>query len=281
MIASPRGLDFDALQMRLHPAASRAAKLARETPAAFVGFDLLADGRAGHSMRPAAGASREARSAARAASSRRSTSRRSRAIERLASRVARSLRGRGARRRHREADRRAVRAGQARHAQSEARAHGGLRGGRLPLAQEWTRCGRLPAARTVRREGPPSARWRDLRLHDGQATRARDRAGATARACARRSSLAGVGHRERRVRAHARRAEPVERRQGSLLGAAARRAGLRGQVRPSAGIEVPARGRVPALASRQAPRRLHDTTSSRSRPLTSSRRSSVPGATGA
>ena len=28
----PRGLDFDALQMRLHPAASRVAKLARETP---------------------------------------------------------------------------------------------------------------------------------------------------------------------------------------------------------------------------------------------------------
>jgi len=46
VIATPRGLDFDALQMRLHPAASRAAKLAKETPAAFVGFDLLAmDGR--------------------------------------------------------------------------------------------------------------------------------------------------------------------------------------------------------------------------------------------
>jgi ATP-dependent DNA ligase len=46
VIATPRGLDFDALQMRLHPAASRTAKLAKETPAAFVGFDLLAiDGR--------------------------------------------------------------------------------------------------------------------------------------------------------------------------------------------------------------------------------------------
>src|SRR5437667_751418 len=46
VIATPRGLDFDALQLRLHPAASRAAKLAKETPAAFVGFDLLAiDGR--------------------------------------------------------------------------------------------------------------------------------------------------------------------------------------------------------------------------------------------
>jgi ATP-dependent DNA ligase len=42
VIATARGLDFDALQMRLHPAASRAAKLARETPASFVAFDLLA-----------------------------------------------------------------------------------------------------------------------------------------------------------------------------------------------------------------------------------------------
>ena len=43
VIATPRGLDFDALQMRLHPAASRVAKLAVETPASFVAFDLLAD----------------------------------------------------------------------------------------------------------------------------------------------------------------------------------------------------------------------------------------------
>jgi ATP-dependent DNA ligase len=38
------GLDFDALQMRLHPAASRVEKLAKETPASFVAFDLLAAG---------------------------------------------------------------------------------------------------------------------------------------------------------------------------------------------------------------------------------------------
>jgi ATP-dependent DNA ligase len=42
VIAGPRGLDFDALQLRLHPAASRVAKLAAETPAAFVAFDALA-----------------------------------------------------------------------------------------------------------------------------------------------------------------------------------------------------------------------------------------------
>ena len=46
VIATADGLDFDALQMRLHPASSRVAKLAAETPSSFVAFDLLAaDGR--------------------------------------------------------------------------------------------------------------------------------------------------------------------------------------------------------------------------------------------
>jgi ATP-dependent DNA ligase len=45
VIAGPRGLDFDALQLRLHPAASRVAKLAKDTPSAFVAFDLLAAAR--------------------------------------------------------------------------------------------------------------------------------------------------------------------------------------------------------------------------------------------
>ncbi|MCU0309055.1 MAG: ATP-dependent DNA ligase [Thermoleophilia bacterium] len=35
--------DFEALQQRVHPAASRIARLARETPAAFRAFDLLAE----------------------------------------------------------------------------------------------------------------------------------------------------------------------------------------------------------------------------------------------
>jgi ATP-dependent DNA ligase len=42
VITSEEGLDFDALQLRLHPAASRVAKLAQETPSSFVAFDLLA-----------------------------------------------------------------------------------------------------------------------------------------------------------------------------------------------------------------------------------------------
>ncbi len=41
VVATPEGLDFDALQQRLHPAASRVAKLAKATPASFVAFDVL------------------------------------------------------------------------------------------------------------------------------------------------------------------------------------------------------------------------------------------------
>jgi ATP-dependent DNA ligase len=40
--AQDRGLDFDALLQRIHPAESRINRLAAETPAAFVAFDLLA-----------------------------------------------------------------------------------------------------------------------------------------------------------------------------------------------------------------------------------------------
>src|ERR1700674_881764 len=38
VIATPHGLDFDLLSLRIHPAASRVAKLAAETPASFVAF---------------------------------------------------------------------------------------------------------------------------------------------------------------------------------------------------------------------------------------------------
>src|SRR3954467_4983873 len=41
VIVGENGLDFDALQMRLHPAESRVRKLAAEIPASVVFFDLL------------------------------------------------------------------------------------------------------------------------------------------------------------------------------------------------------------------------------------------------
>ena len=42
VVVTADGLDFDTLQQRLHPAQSRVTKLAAETPASFVAFDLLA-----------------------------------------------------------------------------------------------------------------------------------------------------------------------------------------------------------------------------------------------
>src|SRR5690606_22821942 len=50
VVAAGGGLDFEALQQRIHPAASRIARLARETPASIVFFDLLAEG--GRDLRP-------------------------------------------------------------------------------------------------------------------------------------------------------------------------------------------------------------------------------------
>ena len=42
VIAGPSGLDFEALLLRIHPAASRINALAREAPSRFVAFDVLA-----------------------------------------------------------------------------------------------------------------------------------------------------------------------------------------------------------------------------------------------
>jgi ATP-dependent DNA ligase len=59
VIATSGGLDFDALQLRLHPAASRVAMLAKQTPSAFVAFDLLAAD--GEDLRPLQQRERRAR----------------------------------------------------------------------------------------------------------------------------------------------------------------------------------------------------------------------------
>jgi ATP-dependent DNA ligase len=44
VIVDGERLDFEALQQRIHPAASRVNLLAEQTPSSFIGFDLLADG---------------------------------------------------------------------------------------------------------------------------------------------------------------------------------------------------------------------------------------------
>ncbi len=52
VVATAAGLDFEALQQRIHPAASRVALLSRSTPASFVAFDLLALGDQDFTCRP-------------------------------------------------------------------------------------------------------------------------------------------------------------------------------------------------------------------------------------
>lgn len=52
IIAAGGGLDFEALQLRLHPAASRVRMLAEQTPASFIAFDLLAFGNDDYTQRP-------------------------------------------------------------------------------------------------------------------------------------------------------------------------------------------------------------------------------------
>src|SRR5437773_2248837 len=44
VVAREAGLDFEALQLRIHPAASRVALLAKEIPASVVFFDLVCEG---------------------------------------------------------------------------------------------------------------------------------------------------------------------------------------------------------------------------------------------
>jgi ATP-dependent DNA ligase len=52
VIATEGGLDFEALQQRIHPAVSRVTMLAERTPASFIAFDLLALGDEDYTGRP-------------------------------------------------------------------------------------------------------------------------------------------------------------------------------------------------------------------------------------
>jgi ATP-dependent DNA ligase len=52
VIAKAGALDFEALQLRIHPAASRVKVLSRQTPASMVFFDLLCEGRSDLRNRP-------------------------------------------------------------------------------------------------------------------------------------------------------------------------------------------------------------------------------------
>ncbi len=153
VIATGDRLDFEALLQRIHPAESRVRKLAEETPASFVAFDLLAEGDASmlqEPLRDAPGPAGEDDGQGLGAGLPDAGDPR----HRDGPEVVRGVRGGRPGRGGREAARLAVPARRTRDVQDQARAHGRLRGRGLPLAQ--VRAGRrLAAARPVRR-----GRWR-------------------------------------------------------------------------------------------------------------------------
>ena len=139
-------LDFEALQQRIHPAASRVKLLAEQTPASFVAFDLLALGDDDLTERPLdrapASCSRRLADADAAGARHAGDPRPGRRPA-----VVRAVRGRRPGRADRQEARPALPARQAGDEQGQARADGRLRGRRLPGAQVRTGRDRLAAAR--------------------------------------------------------------------------------------------------------------------------------------
>ena len=169
VIAKDNGLDFDALQLRIHPAASRVKLLSQEIPASIVFFDLLCEGDRDLRGEPFQSAAQELESLLPSAAPPIHLTPGDARIERRVGLVP-ALRRRGARRRDGQAGSGDLRAQQARHAQGQARARLRLRGGRLSMAQERrAHRGRLTAAGAFRRCGRAAARRRLRKLHAREA----------------------------------------------------------------------------------------------------------------
>ena len=263
VIATPRGLDFDALQMRLHPAASRVAKLALETPAAFVAFDALAidgqDLRGLPSTSAAFGWRGCSPTSAPSIHLTPMTRDHGQAVEWLARFEGAGLDGVIAKpvdgtyqpgkramikvKHARTAD--CVVAGFRWHKDGRDRLVGSLLLGLYDDGGRLQHVG-VTSAFTMAMRAQLASELAPLREH------------------------ALEGHpwgngRSQGERRDAWRPEPMERRQGPVVGAAAHRARVRSEIRPHAGRPVPPRRGVPALARRQAavglrlrPARGHD-----------------------
>ena len=247
-------LEFETLQERIHPAASRVNMLAEKTPAGFVAFDLLALGDESYVERPFS----ERRAALEQALGgltgpcylTRTTTDPAQAEEWFTQFEGAGLDGVVAKpldaayqpnvrsmlkiKHERTAD--VVVAGLPRAQDVDARA--------AAAGQ--------PAAGAVRRR-QAAAHRRLGELHRGAAGRA-DRAAAAAGLPDRGAPVgrvAGMG--DRQPRPGAGHAEPVERGQGPLVHAVAPGPGDRGRLRPHGGPALPAHRALPALAHRPGP----------------------------
>ena len=259
VIATPDGLDFDALQLRQHPAESRVQKLAAEIPASYVAFDLLALGGESLLDEPFRDRARRPRATARqggAAALPHARDDEPRAgvewfdafegagFDGVVAKPLGDPYQPGARtmlkvKHERTCD--CVVAGYRMHKDGNGR--------------------RLAAARPLRRRRRAAPRRRRERDGREAAHAAARRGAAAAQERARGAPVARLGRSGRRGgrerAADAGRPEPLERDQGHVVGAAAHRARVRGRVRGAAQRPVPPQRALPALARRQGPRRLH------------------------
>src|SRR5262245_32200996 len=167
VVPADGAFSFDALLQRIHPAPSRVRRLAEETPALLIVFDLLvgADGEA-LVAEPLVERRRALETFARVSAWRRTHPPVARDDTARNRQVLARARGRDARRHHRQATRRRIPAGRPqRHAEDQELSQRGLRGRRLPL-QRRQAGRRLATARALRPQRPASPR----RLHlDDQA----------------------------------------------------------------------------------------------------------------
>ena len=247
-----RGLDFDALLQRIHPAESRVDRLAAETPAAFVAFDLLADG-----DRPArrADVGRRRRSSS-LGSATTSCTHAGEHVARVAERVVRTLRGRRPRRvvakpldgAYQPGKRALVKVKHERTADCAVAGYRIHKDGRAS-ARCCSACSTTPARCT-------RSAWR--RRSASSAGRAARRTRAAHPRRARRPPVAGVGRVAGRARdvVDAVGGQPLERGQGPLVRADPDGPGRRGDVRPARGRPLPPRREVPALAAGSHPGEL-------------------------
>ena len=185
--------------------------------------------------------------------------------------LAGAIRGRGSRRRHRQARGLPYQPGKramlkVKHVRTADCVVAGL-----PLVQGRDRCGRLAAARALRRRMAcctTSASRRRSRWRCADSSRRSSEP-------LRKNALAHHPWRDwADAQAHAGTRMPGARsrwtgRQGLVVGAAAHRARLRSEVRSSAGRSLSPRHALSALAARQAARSIAATTNSKSRRLTS------------
>ena len=267
VVARADGLDFDALQQRIHPAESRVKQLAAETPASFVAFDLLALGdRDLHDAPFARAAARRSRGVW-PTRRRRSTSRRrptDRAVAAdwfarfegagLDGVIAKPLDGAY------QPDKRVML--KVKHERTADCVVAGFRWHKDGDGVGSLLLGLYDDEGTLHHVGVAASftAARRTELVDELAPLARTRSTTT---------RGGLGRRRRRsARAgrHARGDEPVERRQGPVVGAAAPRAGRRGRATSTCRAAGSATAPGSALAARPRPGVVHLRPARRGRP---------------